>query len=130
MLPDKPSECIAALSLSEDGAEHPYLSIFYTVNSGTIRFYGLLVKGTEEVEEEKRLLFKHRNESTNDPDKADQLIAGTLYRSGHMHFDERLDVLLENKDDALTFASVLRAMYQMQEEFIANTSKQACDSSS
>ena len=53
LYPNKPSECVAAMSLSEDGEEHPYLSIFYTVNEGRIRFFGLRVMGTEVVEAER-----------------------------------------------------------------------------
>ena len=65
--PSKPSECAAAVSMSEDDAEHPYASVFYTSHEGRIRFFGLAVTGTKTVEEGNLLTY---GEGNTDPDKA------------------------------------------------------------
>lgn len=118
-VPKNPSQCVAALSLKEEDADRPYISIFYTADEGNIHFFGILVVGTEEVEEEQRLLFKRPEQaagSTNEPNDADVLVSGTLFNDGAMALipHRHGEFHIEDKDAALTFASVMRAVYQMQ----------------
>ena len=131
--PSKPSECVAALSMSEKDAEHPYASILYTSHEGKITFFGLAVTGVQdEGETDAKLLTypmtRFNNEAnewqttnTTNPDEADKIIVGALYGSGDMELyaddldaDERGVLNLNGLDDATTFVSIIRMVYSMQ----------------
>jgi len=118
--PKSPSQCAAAVSLSEQGADHPYVTIFYSVVRGTIYFWGLPVAGTEEREEEKVLVYDQRENddeaNTTDPDEIEEpLIEGQLTATGLMILNDD-GVVLRSESEALTFISVIRALYQMRGE--------------
>lgn len=109
--PSKPSECAAAVSMSEDDAEHPYASVFYTAHEGRIRFFGLAVTGTKTVEEGKLLTYGGDN---TDPDKATPIISGVLER-GTMEIDAEGDTIyLGDMNVATTFVSLIRMVYSME----------------
>ena len=108
--PTKPSECTAALSMSEKDADHPYASILYTAHEGTIRFFGLVVDGIKEDGENKMLTYA--GAGTN-PDEAIPLISGTL-TDGLMHIDADGPVILHDLDNATDFVSMIRMVYSME----------------
>ena len=82
---------------------------------GTIYFFALPVVGVKAVEEEKRLLFPCREETTDLPDTATGFVAiGRLMPKGYLVLDHDHDVVLPNEDAALTFIAAIRALYQMQ----------------
>jgi hypothetical protein len=110
--PTKPSECAAAMSLSEDDAEHPYASIFYTSHEGLITFFGLKVSGTRTVEEGALLVYG----DDTDPDKASPIIVGTL-EAGRMEIGDgrqRSSITLGGQDAATDFVSIIRMVYSME----------------
>lgn len=109
--PTKPSECAAAVSMSEDDAEHPYASIFYTSHEGLITFFGLVVNGTKTVEQGQLLTYANAD---TDPDEAAPLIAGTL-ENGVMRIDTPEDAtVLHGMDNATDFVSIIRMVYSME----------------
>jgi len=129
--PSKPSECVAALSMTEQDGEHPYASILYTSHEGKITFFGLAVTGVQDEGETKLLTYpmtRFNNEAkkwevlnTTNPDEADKIIVGALYGSGDMELyaddldaDERGVLNLNGLDGATTFVSIIRMVYSMQ----------------
>jgi len=123
--PSKPSECVAALSLSEKDAEHPYASILYTSHEGRITFFGLAVTGVQDEGETKLLTypmtrFNHEaNEwqttNTTNPDEAGYIVEGTL-ENGVMVLqgDGDNELTLDGLDDATNFVSIIRMVYSME----------------
>jgi len=130
--PTKPSECVAALSMSEEGEEHPYASILYTSHEGVITFFGLTVTGVQEdTETDAKLLTypmtrfnreanKWETTPTTDPDEADKIIQGNLDNgtmeivADYMGEDENGIVTLAGLDNATTFVSIIRMVYSME----------------
>jgi len=125
--PSKPSECVAALSMSEQDAEHPYASILYTSHEGRITFFGLAVTGVQEDGETDAKLLTYpmtrfNNEAnewqttnTTNPDEAGYIIEGTL-ENGVMVLqgDGDNELTLDGLDDATTFVSIIRMVYSME----------------
>ena len=123
--PSKPSECVAALSLSEQDAEHPYASILYTSHEGKITFFGLAVTGVQEEGEERLLTYpmtRFNNEAnewqttnTTNPDEAGYIVEGTL-ENGVMVLqgDGDNELTLDGLDDATIFVSIIRMVYSME----------------
>ena len=123
--PTKPSQCVAALSLSEKDAEHPYASILYTSHEGVITFFGLTVTGVQDEGETKMLTypmtrFNHEaNEwqttNTTNPDEAGYIVEGTL-ENGVMVLqgDGDNELTLDGLDDATNFVSIIRMVYSME----------------
>jgi len=128
--PTKPSECVAALSLSEQDAEHPYASILYTSHEGLITFFGLAVTGVQDEGEERLLTYpmtrfnreanKWETTPTTDPDEADKIIQGNLDNgtmeivADYMGEDENGIVTLAGLDNATIFVSIIRMVYSME----------------
>lgn len=112
--PTRPSHCVACVSLSEDGADHPYLSIFYSVLEDAIHFFGIPVTGTEPDEEGNKLLVYE--DGITDPDEAIPLAAGVLTKAGAMSVDADPEVYLSDESEALNYIAIIRAMYRMREE--------------
>lgn len=118
--PSTPSECVAAMSLSDDGADIPYLSLFFTTNGDRIRFFALEPGGTETVtvegEESERLLYPRDDGSqTSNPDEAQVLVSGTL-ESGTMTLDtvDQYNIVLETPEQAVNFIQAIRYIYTME----------------
>jgi hypothetical protein len=120
--PSRPSECVAALSLSEDGAPHPYMTIFYTVHEGRVRFFGMRVAGTEKVGEgddasERIVYFGQRGgpRETTNPDEGVVIISGTL-RDGRMVIDTPSSdgIFLRDQATATDFIQTIRMVYSME----------------
>ena len=108
--PERPSQCVAALSMTEGEGDTPYASIFYTAHEGRITFFGLTVTGTEPGEEGDRLQFAPND--TN-PDHALPVVSGTL-ENGRMVLDPDRDIILPDQDRATTFVSIIRMVYSME----------------
>ncbi len=116
-IPTKPSECAAAIALSEEGASHPYLSIFYTQVEGRIHFYGMEVTGTEENEDDLKLVYAETSAGpTTNPDGARPLAKGILYSDGGL--DLSGEAFFRDEEQTKTYIAILRAVYQMQGEVI------------
>ena len=125
--PTKPSECVAALSMSEQDAEHPYASILYTSHEGLITFFGLAVTGVQEdAETDAKMLTypmtRFNNEAnewqttnTTNPDEAGYIIEGTL-ENGVMVLqgDGDNELTLGGLEDATIFVSIIRMVYSME----------------
>ena len=123
--PTQPSECVAALSLSEQDAEHPYASILYTSHEGRITFFGLAVTGVQDEGETKLLTYpmtrfnSEANEwqttNTTNPDEAGYIVEGTL-ENGVMVLqgDGDNELTLDGLDDATNFVSIIRMVYSME----------------
>jgi len=110
--PTKPSECTAALSMTEGEEDMPYASIFYTSHEGTITFFGLAVADVVQADEGQRLTFNA--EGSTDPDMANVLISGTL-SGGGMTLDAGSKFIeLADQDAATTFVSIIRMVYSME----------------
>lgn len=118
MTPEQTSGHTAALSLSVDDADHPYVTIFYTVERGTIAFTALLVSGIETIGEDKRLLYDNEahGDTTNPDEILSPLVVGILHPNGNMNFAHGVDIMLNNEQEALSLICVIRALYQMQGE--------------
>lgn len=109
MVPSKPSECVAAVSLSEEDAEHPYISIFYTKEGDALYFFAYTVHGVDEnVDGDKFLVYNDYGET--DADGIVPLLKGTIYTDGSGSID---DAEFRNESEALSFVAALRAVYQM-----------------
>ena len=123
--PTKPSECVAALSMSEKDAEHPYASILYTTHEGLITFFGLRVTGVQQAEEGQMLTYpmtrfnSEANEwqttDTTNPDEAGYVIEGTL-ENGVMVLqgDGDNELTLADMNEATDFVSIIRMVYSME----------------
>lgn len=113
------------MSLSEENAEQPYASIFYTSNDGHITFFGLAVAGTLQTEEGQLLTYhsttynaeldQYETDTTTNPDEGDQTIRGTLHE-GVMVLcgigDKK--VTLVDIEQATNFVSMIRMVYSME----------------
>ena len=108
--PERPSQCVAALSMTEGEEDTPYASIFYTSHEGRITFFGLRVTGVEQGDEGQRLQFAPND--TN-PDHALPVVSGTL-ENGRMTLDTERDIILPDIDRATTFVSIIRMVYSME----------------
>jgi hypothetical protein len=124
--PKKPSECFAALSMSEGEDDKPYASILYTTHEGLITFFGLKVLGVVKEGDTQMLTYpstrfnsdanEWQTNPTTNPDDADQTIAGTLER-GIMEIETGQDELtLGSLDEATDFVSMIRMLYSMEAE--------------
>lgn len=123
--PTTPSECVAALSMSEKDSEHPYASIIYTSHEGVITFFGLAVTGVVEDGENKMLTYpstrfnsdanEWQTNPTTNPDDADRTIEGTL-ENGIMVLqgDGDNELTLGDLDTATNFVSMIRMVYSME----------------
>jgi len=109
MTPSKPSECKAAVSLSEDGADFPYLSIFYTKEDTALHFFALTVHGVDENQDGDKFLV-YNDYSETDADKIVPLLKGVVYDDGSASIE---DAEFRNESEALNFIAGLRAVYQM-----------------
>ena len=128
--PTKPSECVAALSMTEQDGEHPYASILYTSTEGRITFFGLAVTGVQDEGETKMLTYpmtrfnseakKWEVLNTTNPDEADKIIQGNLengtmeIEADYMGDDENGIVTLAGLDNATNFVSIIRMVYSME----------------
>jgi hypothetical protein len=122
--PSTPGEANAAMSLSEDDAPNPYATIFYTVHSGRIRFFGLRVAGTELVpvdegaDPTERIVYFDRRgggTTTTNPDEALVLISGTLENGAMDIYDkERFGPRLADLGEATDFVTIIRMVYNME----------------
>lgn len=112
--PTKPSECVAAVSLSTEDGDHPYLSLFYTVVEGAIHFFGLPVVGTDHNQDGDVFLVY---ENGVEPDDTTPLMQGIVLANGTVHIDTPDEyVVLPTEDDALNFVAILRAVRQMSDQ--------------
>jgi hypothetical protein len=118
--PIVPGDAFAAMSLSDEGAEHPYMTLFYTINEGTITFFGLRVMGTveeknEEGEDIQKIVYYGATEcSTTNPNEAVILAAGTLIDGELTIFNDSADeIVFANPDEATDFIQVIRFVYNL-----------------
>ena len=110
MTPSKPSECAAAISLSEDGADHPFVSIFYTKEDGALYFFALTVHGKTEPNVDGESLLTYNDQGETEPDGIVRIAQGTVYDDGSGAIE---DTEFRNEGEGLTFIAALRAVYQM-----------------
>lgn len=115
MTPTKPSECVAAVSLSEEGADHPYLSIFYTKEDGMLTFFALPVHGKTEANADGESFLTYNDQGEIEPDGICPLVFGTVHDDGSGSLMEGDDsgIYLRSESDALNLVAAIRAVYQM-----------------
>jgi len=122
MIPQKPSECVAAVSLSEDGADQPYVSIFYTREEGAIYFFGVEVDSIDENNDgDKFLVYTDGlNDDNTNPDEIIPVARGWLTDEGGLTLlpleENAAGIEIDGEAQTLTFISVIRAVFQMQGE--------------
>lgn len=109
-IPIAPSECVAAISLSEEDAPHPYLSIFYTMLDDALHFFAYTVHGVSEEVTPGETWLTYNDLGEVNPDAIVPLLKGVVHTDGSGAIDEA-EFLSES--DALNYVAALRAVYQM-----------------
>lgn len=116
IVPSKPSECVAALSLKEDGETTPYLSIFYTMLDGALHFFAYPVHGVSDTVKPGETWLTYNDQGEINPDRIVPLLKGRVNTDGSGAID---DAEFRSESDALNFVAALRAVYQMVRELQA-----------